>query len=602
MKAKKEKILNKVFINALVAYALGDVATVIGPLVDSAIIANYLGVEAVAAIGLFSPFLMFIAIIGSMIAGGSRALYTNLIGKGELDKANFVFTFSCIMAIVFSVVVSVFGIAFSDKIAILLGAQGAQANLRPLLSSYVRGILIGITFLSTSKVISGYMHLDQDSKRAVYSLAGMTIANIVGDFVVVFVIKGDIYGIALATTFGNFVWFLILMGHFLRKDRGIRFSLCDIGNALKYVKEILITGSGAAVTRLSKLFSGLSINYMLVAHANTIAIAAFSVQKSVTSLLGCIYLGFADTVWVMSGIYYGEEDRRSLDELQLFASITGIIVTTIAGTVVFIFAKYIAGVYIGFGNADALVYGTESVRMLAISLPVYVIIFSFHNYLISVKRIHLANFFAFMLQFGTVVPTAFLLMKLLGPRGAWIATPVASVETLILVSIIIGSYKLAGKDLNDKRLLVPSDYGKFATGEMEITAETPLEICGMSRIAKLFCRENNISDITANQLALCIEELGMNIMEHGFGDNKPHIISLRVVVKDKELVLRIRDDCKAFNPLERYKMQTKDENDPFKNLGIRVVLGMSSSANYVCTYNTNNLIIKIPIVKEKAAA
>ena len=236
MGTKKEKILNKVFINALVAYALGDVATVIGPLVDSAVIANYLGVEAVAAIGLFSPFLMFITIIGSMIAGGSRALYTNLIGKGELDKANFVFTFSCIMAIVFSSVVSIFGIVFSDKIAILLGAQGSQANLRPLLSSYVRGILLGITFLSTSKVISGYMHLDQDSKRAVYSLAGMTIANIIGDFVVVFVIKGDIYGIALATTFGNFVWFLILMGHFLKKDRGIRFSLCDIGNSLKYVK------------------------------------------------------------------------------------------------------------------------------------------------------------------------------------------------------------------------------------------------------------------------------------------------------------------------------------------------------------------------------
>ena len=60
MGTKKEKILNKIFINALVAYALGDIATVIGPLVDSAIIANYLGVEAVAAIGLFSPFLMFI--------------------------------------------------------------------------------------------------------------------------------------------------------------------------------------------------------------------------------------------------------------------------------------------------------------------------------------------------------------------------------------------------------------------------------------------------------------------------------------------------------------------------------------------------------------
>ena len=92
-------------------------------------------------------------------------------------------------------------------------------------------MLLGITFLSTAKVLSGYMHLDNDSHRTVYSLIIMTIVNILGDFIVAFVIKGDIYGIALATTFGNIVWFLILMGHLLRKDRAIKFTLCDIGNS-----------------------------------------------------------------------------------------------------------------------------------------------------------------------------------------------------------------------------------------------------------------------------------------------------------------------------------------------------------------------------------
>ncbi len=594
MKAKKEKILNKIFINALIAYALGDIATVIGPLVDSAIIANYLGVEAVAAIGLFSPLLMFIAIIGGVIAGGSRALYTNLVGKGELEKADFVFTLSCFMAVAFSVIVSILGITFSDQIATLLGAQGANESLRSFLSSYIRGMLLGITFLSTSKVLSGYMHLDHDSNRAVYSLIVMTIANIIGDLLVVFVIKGDIYCIALATTFGNFIWFIVLMGHFLRKDRAIKFRLGNIENPLKHAKDILVTGSGAAVTRISKMFAGLSVNYMLVAYANTIAIAAYSVQKSVTSLLGCAYLGVADTVWVMSGIYYGEEDRNSLDALQIYATTVGLIITAVTGVIVFIFAKFIAGVYIGFGNAEALNYGKESVRMLAISLPLYVITFSFNNYLISVRKIYLSNFFAFMLQFGTVVPVAFILIKLIGPRGAWVSTPIACFITLIIVYAIIKCYKIEVKNFNIKRLLVPLNYGRFDEGEMEINAETKLEICGMSRIAGLFCKENNVDEATANKLALCIEELGTNIIEHGFGDNKPHVITLRVVVKEKEIVLRVRDDCKSFNPLERYRMKTKSDQDPLKNIGIRVVLGMSSSANYICTYNTNNIIIKIP--------
>ena len=133
--------------------------------------------------------------------------------------------------------------------------------------------------------------------------------------------------------------------------------------------------------------------------------------------------------------------------------------------------------------------------------------------------------------------------------------------------------------------------------EMEITADTQLEITGMSRIAGLFCTENNIDVSTANKLALCIEEIGTNIIEHGFKDKKTHAINIRMVVKDEEIILRIRDDCKAFNPIERYKMKTKNDNDPTKNIGIRMVMGMCNSVNYICTFNTNNLIMKIPVTK-----
>ena len=592
----KKKILSKIFINALTAYILADVATVIGPLVDSAVIANYLGIEAVAAVGLFSPFQMFISMVGSMIAGGSRSLYTNLVGKGDIKKANFTFTFSCILAISFSLLSAILGIVFSDHIAMFLGANGTNATLKPLLSAYVRGILIGMPFLTTAKVLNGYMHLDHDSERTVYSLIIMTVVNILGDLVVMH-FKGSLFNIAVATSVANFVWFMVMSGHFLRTDRSLRFNLCDIGNSIHYIKNILGTGSNAVVTRLSKMFSGLAINYMLAAYANSIAIAAFSAQKSVTSLLGCVYLGVADVVWVMSGIYYGEEDRTSLDDLQIFATKTGLKFTIAVGAIVFIFARYIAGIYIGFNNTEALIYGTESVRMLALSLPIYVIIFAFPNYLISVHKVRLSIVYSFLMQFGIVVPTAFILINLIGPRGAWIATPIASLMTLLIAVIIIYAYKIDSSSFNIKRLLVPIEFGMNNGKEMEITADTQLEITGMSRIAGLFCTENNIDVSTANKLALCIEEIGTNIIEHGFNDKKTHAINIRMVIKDEEIILRIRDDCKAFNPIERYKMKTKNDNDPTKNIGIRMVMGMCNSVNYICTFNTNNLIMKIPVTK-----
>lgn len=48
----------------------------------------------------------------------------------------------------------------------------------------------------------------------------------------------------------------------------------------------------------------------------------------------------------MSGIYYGEEDRSALDEPQVYAAKVGLLITVPVGIIVFIAARYIAGVYV----------------------------------------------------------------------------------------------------------------------------------------------------------------------------------------------------------------------------------------------------------------
>ena len=587
------KVLKKIFFNSLTYYIMADLTTVVGPLVDSIIIANYFGVNAVAAVGLFAPSLMLVSIIENMVVGGGRWLYTHLVENGEFEKANFVFTLSCILVIPISLFITVFGIIFASNIATFLGANEV---LRPYLVAYIRGYLPGIVFFSIAKVINGFMSFEQDGNRPLLSLITMTVVNVVGDLFVVFVMKGSLFWVAIATSIGNLSCFLVLSGYFLRTERLFRFNFCEIKNVVKYTKDIFSMGSNTAVAHFSRMFSDLTVNYMLVAYASAVAIAAYSIQKSLMSLLGCVYLGVADTVWLMSGIFYGEEDREALDELQVHATKVGLKISIIVGIIVFIFSKYIAGLYIGFSDIEALRCGTESVKMFAITLPIYVIVYSFDNYLISVKRIYHSNIYSFIMYFGTVVPTAFVLIKIIGPRGSWISTPIAALLSLIIAGILIYTYKTNSNLFNIKRLLVPIEFGNYDGKVIEITADTVVEISGMSRIAGLFCQENNIDSVVANKLALCIEEIGTNIIEHGFKDGKDHEINMRIAVKEKEIILRIRDDCVPFNPIERYKMKTKNDKDPTKNIGIRMVTGLCSSVNYICTYSTNNLIMKIAIV------
>ncbi|MBO6000282.1 MAG: hypothetical protein J6P81_00690, partial [Spirochaetales bacterium] len=52
-------------------------------------------------------------------------------------------------------------------------------------------------------------------------------------------------------------------------------------------------------------------------------------------------------------------------------------------------------------------------------------------------------------------------------------------------------------------------------------------------------------------------------------------------------------DCRPFNPLERYKMTQTNDQDPTKNIGIRLVMGIASDVKYISTFKTNTLIIRI---------
>ena len=280
------------------------------------------------------------------------------------------------------------------------------------------------------------------------------------------------------------------------------------------------------------------------------------------SLVGATYLGIADTVWTLSSIYFGEEDRKALDELQRTAFRFGIPITGVVALVLFLFPRPFASIYLGLENAEALALGSEALRLFAVSIPLYLIVYMFDDYLMGVEKLRTANIYSLFLECGAIVPVVWVMVKLFGGRGAWFATPVT------LFIMVLSTYLIINRD-------------------------TMTEVIGMSRLAGLFCQENGISKKKAYALALCIEELGGNVIKHGFDDGKPHSIDIRMLIKDDELILRIRDDCRPFNLLEQYEILRHQPEDKTRNVGIRMVVESCRDIKYLSTMNTNNLIIRI---------
>ena len=209
----------------------------------------------------------------------------------------------------------------------------------------------------------------------------------------------------------------------------------------------------------------------------------------------------------------------------------------------------------------------------------------------GVERYKAANVFTILQQSAFCILSVWVMVKFMGGRGVWFATPVTLVLVLICSAVYIS--RQDGDLFKNKRLILRHNFGSALGKELNISATTMLEIEGMSRLSGLFCQENGFDRKHGNRLSLCIEELGMNIIKHGFSDGKPHSIDIRILIKDDELILRVRDDCKPFNLLERYELIRQQEADPGKNIGIRMIVNSCRDIKYLSTMSTNNLIIKI---------
>ena len=91
-------------------------------------------------------------------------------------------------------------------------------------------------------------------------------------------------------------------------------------------------------------------------------------------------------------------------------------------------------------------------------------------------------------------------------------------------------------------------------------------------------------------LGLCVEEMTVNIIEHGFSKDKlSHNVDIRLVLEEDSQVIRIRDNCVRFDPTKYLELHRSD--DPAAHIGLRMVMGMVREAAYVNSLGLNNLTL-----------
>ena len=131
---------------------------------------------------------------------------------------------------------------------------------------------------------------------------------------------------------------------------------------------------------------------------------------------------------------------------------------------------------------------------------------------------------------------------------------------------------------------------------MEFRLKNELEeIRLLAEAIELWGEENGIPGKTLFQLNLALDELLTNTITYGYPEGGEHEIMLRLIPEgEKELLIEIRDDGLAFNPLEVKAPDLKQdiEERPIGGLGIHLVRQMLNELEYRRENGQNILLMR----------
>jgi anti-sigma regulatory factor (Ser/Thr protein kinase) len=165
------------------------------------------------------------------------------------------------------------------------------------------------------------------------------------------------------------------------------------------------------------------------------------------------------------------------------------------------------------------------------------------------------------------------------------------VTTLVIVGYACLKNRHIPRNM-EELMVIPASFGAPESERMDLSVRSVEEVVSISERVQSFCLSRGIDARRAYLAGLSLEEMAGNIVEHGFTkDKKPHAIDVRVVHKDGDVILRIRDDCVPFDPGMRRQLDEGD--DLSKNIGIRMVFKIARDLQYQNILGLNVLTIRI---------
>lgn len=395
--------------------------------VDGIFVSNYVGKTPFAAVNLIMPVLMIFGAVGFMIGTGGSALVAKIMGEGDSERANKLFSMLIYVSAVLGIIISVPGYIFIEPVAVFLGAEGEMIEHCVL---YGRILLPATTAFILQNEFQSFLVAAEKPQFGLFITVLAGVTNIVLDALFVAVFGWGLAGAAWATAISQLIGGVVPLIYFIfSKKSTLRLTKCDFD--FRALIKCCANGSSEMMTNISMSLVNILYNFQLMKVAGENGVAAYGVIMYVSFIFAAAFIGFSVGSAPIISYHYGAGNTDELKNMRKKSSV--IIFAASAGMFLLavILSKPLASIFVGY---DAELFELTRKGFIIYSLS---FLFSGFNIFGSAFFTALNNgavsaALSFMRTLLFQVVSVLVLPILFGTDGIWFAVVAAELLSIAL--------------------------------------------------------------------------------------------------------------------------------------------------------------------------
>ena len=335
---------------------LGNVFQMLYNTVDSIVVGNFVGTQALAAVGSTTMIVNMMVFFFNGFSTGAGVVIANYFGARNLKALHKAIETTMAATFVLSVLFTLAGVA---AVRPMLRFMATPEDVFGEATTYLQIYIGGISGLLIYNMGSGILRAVGDTMRPLYFLVMTSVLNILLDLLFVLGFHCGIEGVAWATVLSQFISALLILALLTRSDDIYRLSWHDLSIDRAILGSIFAIGLPAGIQSVITAFSNVFVQSYINFFGSS-CMAGWSCYNKLDQfvMLPMQSMSMAATTFVSQNIGAGREERANRGTVITVSMAVG--VTAVIVALLCLFAAPAVGLF--SPDESVIAYGVLFIR------------------------------------------------------------------------------------------------------------------------------------------------------------------------------------------------------------------------------------------------